>query len=301
MLDSSPVSLHEDIKEYLQIMLENEIIFYTDSPQFFPEMSTQWDEPFEISNAIIDIDSSSVFATEAIRQLLVSGCRALQIRVYSTMTIKSISSLISLTSKSKINSIELILPFMEENSFQDFELFVKEYPQISLITVYGANKDEAINMTGDKFGIIFYVKEKVYSEKCCGKINPSFFTINTRTFMESQNFNSCLNRKVSVDKVGEIKNCPSMQNSYGNVMNTLIRDVVKNTKFSDVWSKSKSTISECKVCEFRHICTDCRAYVEDPNDDSSKPLKCGYNPLTGEWSEWSENPLKKKAMEYYNI
>jgi SPASM domain peptide maturase of grasp-with-spasm system len=217
------------------------------------------------------------------------------------MTIKSISSLISLTSKSKINSIELILPFMEENSFQDFELFVKEYPQISLITVYGANKDEAINMTGDKFGIIFYVKEKVYSEKCCGKINPSFFTINTRTFMESQNFNSCLNRKVSVDKVGEIKNCPSMQNSYGNVMNTLIRDVVKNTKFSDVWSKSKSTISECKVCEFRHICTDCRAYVEDPNDDSSKPLKCGYNPLTGEWSEWSENPLKKKAMEYYNI
>jgi hypothetical protein len=85
MLDSSPVSLHEDIKEYLQIMLENEIIFYTDSPQFFPEMSTQWDEPFEISNAIIDIDSSSVFATEAIRQLLVSGCRALQIRVYSTM------------------------------------------------------------------------------------------------------------------------------------------------------------------------------------------------------------------------
>jgi len=44
---------------------------------------------------------------------------------------------------------------------------------------------------------------------------------------------------------------------------------------------------------------DCRAYIEDPEDINSKSLKCGYNPYTGEWSEWSTNPLKQKAIEHY--
>ncbi len=49
------------------------------------------------------------------------------------------------------------------------------------------------------------------------------------------------------------------------------------------------------------MCTDCRAYVEDPNDNLSKPLKCGYDPYTGKWEEWSTNPLKKTAMKHYGF
>jgi hypothetical protein len=33
----------------------------------------------------------------------------------------------------------------------------------------------------------------------------------------------------------------------------------------------------------------------------SKPLKCGYNPYTCEWEEWSTNPLKQKAIDYYGM
>jgi hypothetical protein len=33
----------------------------------------------------------------------------------------------------------------------------------------------------------------------------------------------------------------------------------------------------------------------------SKPLKCGYNPYTNEWAEWSTNPLKEKAIAYYGM
>jgi hypothetical protein len=57
----------------------------------------------------------------------------------------------------------------------------------------------------------------------------------------------------------------------------------------------------CKDCEFRYICTDCRAYLEDPYNEYSKPLKCGYDPYTGEWSEWSTNPLKQAAIKYYGM
>jgi hypothetical protein len=41
--------------------------------------------------------------------------------------------------------------------------------------------------------------------------------------------------------------------------------------------------------------------LENPEDILSKPLKCGYNPYTCEWEDWSTNPLKEKAIKYYNL
>ena len=41
--------------------------------------------------------------------------------------------------------------------------------------------------------------------------------------------------------------------------------------------------------------------VEEPENKLSKPLKCGYSPYTNEWQEWSTNPLKQKAIEYYGM
>ena len=63
----------------------------------------------------------------------------------------------------------------------------------------------------------------------------------------------------------------------------------------------KENIDSCKDCEFRNICTDCRAYIEVPSNYHSKPLKCGYNPYTNVWEEWSTNPLKQMAIEHYGM
>lgn len=68
----------------------------------------------------------------------------------------------------------------------------------------------------------------------------------------------------------------------------------KNTK-----TQLKGTV--CQDCEFRHICTDCRACLDEPEDIYSKPLKCGYNPYTAEWQDWSSNPLKEKTIQYYRL
>jgi hypothetical protein len=49
------------------------------------------------------------------------------------------------------------------------------------------------------------------------------------------------------------------------------------------------------------MCTDCRVYLQDPNDIYSKPLKCGYNPYTNKWEEWASNPLSKKGLDFYKL
>jgi SPASM domain peptide maturase of grasp-with-spasm system len=88
-----------------------------------------------------------------------------------------------------------------------------------------------------------------------------------------------------------------MPQSFGNIKDTPLKEVISNSNFKKYWNITKDDI---KVCEFRYVCTDCRAYTEDPNDLSSKPLKCGYNPYTNVWEGWSTNPLKQKAIEYYS-
>ena len=92
-----------------------------------------------------------------------------------------------------------------------------------------------------------------------------------------------------------------MSESFGNIKNTTLEEAVNHPNFKKYWDITKDQIEVCKDCEFRHICTDCRAYVETPEDQYSKPLKCGYNPYTNEWEEWSTNPLKQKAIEFYGM
>ena len=138
--------------------------------------------------------------------------------------------------------------------------------------------------------------DKITSSNHCGMISTDYFTINIKTFTEAQQHNTCLNRKISIDTEGYIRNCPSMKEHYGNIKDTTLQEALVHPDFKKYWFVNKDQISVCKDCEFRYICTDCRAYIENPEDMYSKPLKCGYNPYTCEWEEWSTNPLKQKVI-----
>ena len=99
-----------------------------------------------------------------------------------------------------------------------------------------------------------------------------------------------------------------MTESYGNINDIALVEAIDIADFKKYWNVSKDHIEVCKDCEFRYVCTDCRAYTEKPHDISgpestnlAKPLKCGYDPYTGEWADWSTNPLKQKAIEFYGM
>lgn len=97
-----------------------------------------------------------------------------------------------------------------------------------------------------------------------------------------------------------------MPENYGKIQDTTLEEALNKPDFKKYWNVTKDMIDVCKDCEFRYVCTDCRAYTERTTFDKeeidlSKPLKCGYNPYTNEWAEWSTNPLKQKAIEYYGM
>ena len=291
------------IDEYFEFLLEKEYIFYTNTPDLFPEMNMQFHYPFEISNAIIDRNNQSKYDFyNAIDQLALLKCKFLEIRFFDTVSISEIEKLFTYlnNSKSIIVSVGILLPF--SISFEEHQnKLLTKFARLSYLILHGAEQGKVISSAPDNKGHIIHTKDKITSEKCCGVINTSYFASNIRSFTESLQHNSCLNKKIAIDANGNIKNCPSMAQSFGNIKDTTLEEALYHKDFKKYWNISKDQITICKACEFRYICTDCRAYLTNPKDDYSKPLKCGYDPYTNVWEEWSTHPLKQKAIDFYKM
>ncbi|MCR1025761.1 grasp-with-spasm system SPASM domain peptide maturase [Cellulophaga baltica] len=289
------------IDAYFKFLEDKEIIFYTNTPERFPSMNLDWHYPHKVSNVILDYNNSSNYDIKhVLKELEELRCKNVQLRFFSAINKEFVISILQYIKdlKSIITSIELIVKNSEWTSSEEIkELFLK-YPRLSAFNIHSAEENEIISY-GNKF--IVYTQQVINSEAHCGIISMNYFAINLKTFTESKQHNSCLNRKISIDTNGNIKNCPSMNKIYGSIKNTKLKNVIDDSSFQEVWNINKDQIDVCKDCEFRYICTDCRAYLEKPEDTYSKPLKCGYNPYTNEWEEWSTNKLKNKAKEFYGL
>lgn len=130
---------------------------------------------------------------------------------------------------------------------------------------------------------ITWTNEVIDDEKCCGVTAVGYFLSNIELFNESLFKNNCLNQKISINSKGYISNCPSMFHKYGHIDDTSLYDALIDDKFQFLWNINKDQISICKDCEFRYICTDCRAYILEEQNIFSKPIKCKYNPYEAVW------------------
>lgn len=279
----------ETINEYLDFLLENEFGFYCskDELAFFPDLNLEWHYPAKITNAIIDLNKSSCYSLlNVFQQLELLNCKDIQIRIFDIIDYNQIEKIISYSDGTRIKSIELLICFNENITNKDLFVISKKYTRVKSIIIHSSHKDEIIIDRQRRYAIpIQYRKQKITSELDCGRVTVKDFCINNEMFTESLKFNTCLNRKISINTEGEIKNCPSLKKSFGNIKYVKLKDVCKIDEFKKLWVTNKDKIKVCKDCEFRYICTDCRAYTKDEDDIYSKPMKCGYDPYNATFNE----------------
>ncbi|MEQ5791346.1 grasp-with-spasm system SPASM domain peptide maturase [Muricauda sp. NFXS6] len=288
----------ENILLFLYYLESKNYLFFSSTLDNWPKLNLSWDSPSKITNSIIDLDNSSIFfkISKSIYKELVSlGCRHIQLRIFEPITLKKLSTELNKIESSNIFSVEVLVRYSSEMELQNLKLICQTNMKVNFV-LFNCKLNPKLETPKIKF-----VQSNILNEKCCGKVSMSLFEINLEKFTESLNKNSCLNKKLSIDVNGNIKNCPSMPRSFGNLTNTTLQEALDNPDFKKYWNITKDQITVCKDCEFRYICTDCRAYLENPKDQYSRPLKCGYDPYTNQWEEWSTNPLKQKAIEYYGM
>ncbi len=277
----------DDIKEYskfIDYILKNDLGAIVDDIKRFPKINIEWDAPYDILNAIIDIRNKIHPFKKIFYELDQLNCPYIQIRVYRSISAKELNVILSDTKNCNFRHIELILKSNNEHSYNEYIEILQQFPLCSI--VFHSQKKSISDAVIQKlrlYGIQFTAQE-IISNECCGIINKESLALrDLQGFIENMKYNSCLNRKISIDEEGNIKNCPSMKYSFGHIEKISLQKIYNREDFTKVGQITKDQIDVCKDCEYRYVCSDCRAIVSEPNNLYSKPKKCGYDPYKGKW------------------
>lgn len=271
------------INKYLEYLIENEYGFYTDIPELFPELDFSWDYPALITNCIVDFDINSDYNfIYAFQQINETKCPAIQLRFFGLLPSEKILSIIkeAINNIKCVEVIELVLPYTKHLNKR---LLLDNFNKLTNIHYYSSNKNVQVFDKKKTCGIN-YSQTKIVDENSCGIIDNSNLICNMIFFTEAKNFNTCLNRKLCIDKKGFIKNCPSFSNHFGNINYTSLIPIINEDVFRKYWYICKDKIQTCSDCEFRYMCCDCRVFIKDKTNIYSKPEKCQYDPYNFEIS-----------------
>jgi SPASM domain peptide maturase of grasp-with-spasm system len=301
----------QSVLDFMAFLDQQELICFLKDPALFPPIPEGWDLPAIIQNAIVDVDALPHDFDRIFQDLDELGCQYVQIRSFSDLLqMPDLYLILAAAQHKSIQGVELLLRYDPATPDEAYIRLVEEQALLTDLIIHGAPADRILVVDygcDEESGRyiqkqIHLVTQLIDSHHHCGVLNlKNLNAPSVENFFETRRYNGCLNRKVSVDAAGEIRNCPSLASSYGNIRDTRLPVAIRQAGFQDKWHITKDQIDTCRDCEFRYVCSDCRAYVDNPQDPYSKPLKCGYNPYTAAWEEWSQNPLKQKAMAFYEL
>jgi SPASM domain peptide maturase of grasp-with-spasm system len=270
------------IDEYFARLVAEDYGFWCDEPEKFPPLDMTWERPEAVTNSIIDVDRFSRHDYRQIfSQLDELGCQAVQLRAYDELSLTELDEIMQACQHRRLRHVDLVIKYQPELTAEALGQLCLRYQVISAVMVHSSPQRSKHEVRPLPVFIRYYTR--AVTPTSCGEISHSYFSLFQEHFLEAQRFNTCLNRKLSIAADGEIKNCPAMAKSFGNVSHTRLKSVVNDPALVQIGMITKDQIAVCRDCEFRYVCTDCRAYTRDGGDPYAKPAKCSYDPYTATW------------------
>lgn len=270
-------------KEFINFLIEKELGNFVTDISRFPEIEEYWNEPKLIKHAIIDIRGNIHNFENIFNQLSDLGCSSVEIRSYRELSIFEISGISDLIGSNRISSLTIITPIVYTIKYiKQISSIIRKTNLLMKFCFYNVETDkwDFIKENIDKVCLtnINLLEKNIESSSSCGDVdNNKKYCPSLKGYMESKLYNSCLNKMISIDENGLIKNCPAFQTSYGHIDHILLKDVAMKKEFQHLWYINKDVIESCKECELRYFCVDCRAFRKEQSI-YSKPLKCSYDP-----------------------
>ena len=125
-------------------------------------------------------------------------------------------------------------------------------------------------------------------------IKPRFY-ITKSQFYINHYYNPCLNSKVAITTNGDVIPCIFSRNCIaGNIKEKSLIEIEE--EIIKTWECSKEKIDECRDCEFKYACSDCRPLAIGINgNEKSKYPRCCYQPKEGKWEEIKK--IQKEIIE----
>ncbi|MDR2650916.1 MAG: grasp-with-spasm system SPASM domain peptide maturase [Prevotellaceae bacterium] len=272
------------VMEYIDFLTQNEyaILGTKHDVEHISDMSLNYNFCGKITNCICEY---SEFTQKHICRILSIidaklACSAMQIVCDKQITIKELSMFLeNFKDITYLNHLEIILPYSPEYFDKNLEKLLWNNLIINRLIFYSAPFDDVKDL---RHTFVVYLRENLKNKRC-GIVDKSYFAQNIFHITEALHHNTCLNKKLFIDKNGNIKNCPFSETVFGNILNDDSDKIITTLPFTKYWNIRKDEIEVCKDCEFRYICTDCRVFIKDSNNIYSQPANCHYNPYIAKW------------------
>lgn len=240
-------------REYIKFLKENEL-GRLDMPQEITALSDEFISPAIISNAIIDVGENKLPLHKIAMELSDLVCESVFLRFMTSFSFDYIISCSKNFTSQSMRGIEIGLQYKDgiKNYIGDL---IKQIPLCTRIIIVNS----PFTGTDEQFrGIPVRYVQKGYS--CIDKQSfdySVFSNANLNLYLESKRYNNCLNKKIAIDQYGDIKNCPDLIKSFGNVNDISLCEVVESNEFRKLWNTTKDNVEKCCDCELRYACQHC--------------------------------------------
>ena len=273
----------ESYFKMLDYFIKNDFGILTDNLETLPDLSMEYDSPYLVTNVVVETDSNTKqdLMFEIVGILSKGQVQAVQINDHGQMTLSQLERLGDIISNSQIECIHVYTLYSQIEILK-LRNFIMENSRFRSVVFMGSPEDNCIEIEEMGFARLEY-KTNIIDFSSCGNVSKDLFVYDSNHFFEAHTYNTCLNRKVYISLNGFVRNCPLMNNDFGNIRQLSLRDIVNLPGFQVLWRICKDRIDVCKDCEYRFVCTDCRYYIKDKNNITSQPSKCKYNPYIGKW------------------
>lgn len=236
------------IRSYLKNLAEKGLGFFTNTPDNYPKLDLKWVSPEIIKSAVIEIDSFNAFNYEKLlADLNELNCKHLEFWFSDNYTFNELENLLASTSDTLLRSISIVLPFKKD--IDSYIQLSENIPKLADIQIYTC--PERIILPKKK---IYGIKDTIDKDSFFHQdYKEDEYIIYVDFFSESINHNPYYNKKVCIDKNGNIKNCLSHKNSFGNIKHDSLKEIIQTKDFQDLWFASNDKIEEFKDSPFRYI------------------------------------------------
>ena len=274
---------NQEFNDYLEFLLEKEIIFFEDKLVInnFSSINLTWDSPFQITNIVIDSDLSNINLLK--RQIDIIEKINIKHVHFNLLNFKNLSLLddmLILFESTCVHSIDILFHEIDENLIKEVINKSKDCLRVSKILI--PNKyNEIIELEkAARLRLIYFESENVPEKMIYN------FMINTFSFTEALNHNVYFNRKMFIDKNGILKNSMECKENFGNVLDLSYQElhkVLSSKEFTKYFFIPKDKCDVCKDCEFKYMCNDNRIPVERNLNEWLYETECLYNPYIAKW------------------
>ncbi len=235
--------------ENIDYLIKKRVLFKTNSPQDFLNVDFSYETPEHITNSVLEYSGNysldKVF--NELEKLLVKYVE-LRLHKLSTMEYEKVFQSLSKYLSQGVRSLQLMVPYDDKKIIMKI-LDRNRYPKIIRILFYNAKSSTVLLKESVE---LCFTSENLREIRNKNNDYLNSFVFDSSYFIEAQKYNPYYNKRLCIDQNGDIKNCLKNFNSFGNIDNCVMKDIVVSEEFQKLWYARHDLIEEIKDHELRY-------------------------------------------------